>query len=91
MILEEKITYLKKYLHKKEANFKDGYKVDIAFFFDEFSPQNPMFKFLENLKTKKEISDWVEKLTSRIVMKYDDEIDDYEILQEIITDYYLSG
>lgn len=91
MILEEKIAYLKKYLHKKEANFKDGYKVDIVFFFDEFSSQNPMFTFLENLNTKKEISDWVEKLTSRIVMKYDDETDDYEILQEIIADYYLSG
>jgi len=50
-----------------------------------------MFAFLGNLNTKKEINNWVEKLTSRIVMKYDDEIDDYEILQEIIADYYLSG
>jgi hypothetical protein len=80
MILEEKIVYLRKYLYKNEANFKDGYKTDIAFFFDEFSPKNPMFIFLENLNSKKEIRDWVEKLTSRIVMKYDDEMDDYEVL-----------
>lgn len=91
MILEEKISYLKKYLYQKETNFKDSYRIDVAFFFDDFSSQNPMFSFLENLHSKREISDWVEKITSRIVMKYDDETDDYEIIQEIITDYYLSG
>ena len=44
--------------------------------------------FLNNFKTYIEIEDWVDKLTSRIVLKFEEE---NEQLQDFIYDYIKNG
>ena len=41
------------------------------FFDDNFSEGNSQFLFLDNLNSEQEIENWLEKLTSRFVMKFD--------------------
>lgn len=85
---KQKIYYLEKYLDVPEDSYADSFKTDILLFFGDFDTTNPMFQFLNILNSKKEIEAWVNKLTSRIVIKLDEEIDN---TGELIADYYLSG
>ncbi len=82
MKLKSKITYLEKVLETIEDNFGDSFKSDIAIAIEEFDESNETLKFLNQLNTKKDIDDWVSKLTSRIVMRYDQ-----VGVDEIIYDY----
>ncbi len=81
-----KIFYLKQILSAKAEHYADNYKTDILFFFDDFSESNPFFGFLNKINTKEEINQWVDKLTSRIVMHEED-----DLVSEIISDYYSCG
>ena len=39
----------------------------------DFENQNTKLNFLENLSSKQEVSVWVNNLTSKIVLKFDEE------------------
>lgn len=71
--LTDKIYYLENYLNKSQDNYADSFKTDILFFFDEFEEINSRLSFLNNLNTYNEIEDWVNRLTSKIVLKFDEE------------------
>lgn len=86
MILKSKIVYLEKVLNTIEDNFADSFKFDIANVIDEFDESNISLKFLNQLNTKNDIANWVNKLTSRIVMKYDQ-----LSVDELIYDYIELG
>ena len=69
----EKISYLENYLSQNEENYADSFKTDIAVFLGDFENQNTKLNFLENLSSKQEVSVWVNNLTSKIVLKFDEE------------------
>lgn len=58
------------------------------FFDDDFSEENSQLQFLNNLSSKQEIENWVDKLTSRFVMKFDSE---YETENDFIYNYLENG
>ncbi len=89
MTLLEKIEYLEQLLNQTEENYADTFKADIIKFFDDdFSEENSKLPFLENLNSKEEIENWLDKLTSRFVMKFDLE---FETENDFIYDYLKNG
>ena len=89
MTLLEKIEYLEQLLNQTEENYADTFKADITMFFDDnFSEDNSQLLFLDNLNSKQEIENWVEKLTSRFVMKFDS---GFETENDFIYDYLENG
>jgi hypothetical protein len=89
MTLLEKIEYLEQLLNQTEENYADTFKADITMFFDDnFSKENSQLLFLDNLNSKQEIENWVEKLTSRFVMKFDS---GFETENDFIYDYLENG
>jgi hypothetical protein len=76
MTLLEKIEYLEQLLNQTEENYADTFKADITMFFDDnFSEENSQLLFLDNLNSEQEIENWVGKLTSRFVMKFNSEFE----------------
>lgn len=70
----DKIEALKSYLSDVKDNYADSFKEDICLHFNHFEDvQDQDFEFLEQLNTIEEIHTWVDNLTSRIVMKFDEE------------------
>jgi hypothetical protein len=89
MILFEKIEYFEQFLNQPEENYADSFKVDIIMFFDDdFSNLNSQLLFLENLNSKRDIENWIDRLTSRFVMKFDSEL---ETENDFIYDYLENG
>ena len=85
MTLSKKIIYLEKLLNQPQENFADSFKQDIILFFDDdFSEKNANLLFLNNLNTQEEIECWLDKLTSRFVLKFDP---DAETEKDFIYDY----
>lgn len=82
----EKIKYLNTVLETDHGSYADSFKSDISLFFDQFALSNPLFNFLDNLNTPQKITEWVNKLTSRIVMHEEE-----DLINEIIWDYWLLG
>lgn len=73
---EDKIEVLKAYLSDIEDNYADSFKTDIWLYFDAFENVEEgtiKFNFLKSLKSKRDIQNWIDKLTSKIVMKYNEE------------------
>lgn len=71
--LEDKIKVLKAYLSDIKDNYADSFKTDIAFYFNEFEDiQKIDFEFLDELNSQEDIYQWVDNLTSKIVMKFDE-------------------
>lgn len=71
---EDKIEILKKYLLDIKDNYSDSFKTDILFYFNEFENiQTIDFKFLNKLKSEEDIHTWVDNLTSKIVMKFNED------------------
>ena len=54
------------------------------FFDDDFSEENSQLQFLDNLSSKQEIENWIEKLTSRFVIKFNS---GFETENDFIYDY----
>lgn len=82
----EKINFLENYLGKIDyLNYADSFKTDILFRLGDFTEGNLQLRFLHGLKSKDEIRYWVDRLTSRIVIKSSEEIDN---ISEIIEDYF---
>tara|TARA_R100001143_G_scaffold63593_1_gene73135 strand:+ start:43867 stop:44142 length:276 start_codon:yes stop_codon:yes gene_type:complete len=76
MILPEKIKILDTYLAKSPENYRDEFKSDIYHFFNEdFTIDNPLLKFLDSYNDQNEIKDWVDHVTSQIVLKFDEEFE----------------
>lgn len=78
--LNEKIQHLENYLSQSNENYADSFKEDIVMFIDDFTAQNELLSFLNNLNSLEEIENWVGNLCSRIVLKFDsegEEINDY--------------
>jgi hypothetical protein len=89
MTLLKKIEYLEQLLNQTEENYADTFKADITMFFDDnFSEENSQLLFLDNLNSKQEIENWVDKLTSRFVMKFDSE---FETENDFIYNYLENG
>jgi hypothetical protein len=86
--LDEKIAHLEACLSEGGLSYADSFKSDIAMFLGEFDRSNAKLHFLERLNTEEQISEWVNRLTSRIVLKYDEES---EQLSEFIYDVVENG
>lgn len=69
----DKMTILENYLSQNDDNYTDTFKTDISIFLGEFEIQNSNLNFLKNLSSKEEIENWVNKLTSRIVLKFNED------------------
>ena len=67
-----KISYLKSILLQDKGNYADSFKTDIAIFLGDFNIQNSNLNFLEKLSSKEEIKLWVNNLTSKIVLKFNE-------------------
>lgn len=80
---KEKIKILEEYLGEVET-YADSFKYDIMIWLGDLTSENPNLNFLKTLRNEDEIKNWVDKLTSRIVMKYDGEFDQ---LSDFISDY----
>ena len=71
---EEKIEILKEYLSEIKDSYADSFKTDIMLYFNDFEDVNSEdFKFLSELKSKEDIYKWIDKLTSKIVMKFNED------------------
>lgn len=68
----DKTTILDNYLSQNDDNYADSFKTDISIFLGEFEIQNSNLNFLKNLSSKEEIENWVNKLTSKIVLKFNE-------------------
>ncbi|MFE3871246.1 hypothetical protein ACFX5F_08405 [Flavobacterium sp. ZS1P70] len=89
MTSSEKIEYFEQFLNQPEENYADSFKADIIMFFDDdFSKENSQLLFLENLNSKRDIENWINKLTSRFVTKFDSE---FETENDFIYDYLENG
>ncbi|EOG6917069.1 hypothetical protein ACLH3W_002299, partial [Flavobacterium psychrophilum] len=57
-------------------------------FFDEFNVKNERLFFLTNFVSFTEIDNWLEKISSRIVLKFDEEC---EQINDFIYDFIENG
>jgi len=88
LTVKDKIEYLKEQLDTISNNYADSFKTDILFFIGDFNKQNKLLSFLNKLCSKVEITKWIDKLTSRIIMKFDEES---ESINDFIFDYIENG
>jgi hypothetical protein len=73
LTFDQKIQTLKNYLEDVGPSYSDSFKTDILFYFDGFNPADPKLAFLHDLDFEEEIVGWVNRITSLIVMKYEEE------------------
>ncbi len=88
LTFKEKILYFENSLNKTEENYADSFKEDIRLFIDVFTRENNLLNFLNDLDSFEEIENWINKLTSRIVLKFDSKC---EQINDLIYDYILLG
>jgi hypothetical protein len=86
MNFQEKLLTLEHILQEPAENYADSFKADIGLQLEGFSPEQSDKLFLRKQADADEIRNWVDTLTSRIVMHEDD-----EDVNEIIQDYILLG
>lgn len=83
---KDKIKILEKILDENDGCYADSFKTDLLFRIGDLEIENENLDFLNQLKTKNEIENWVNKITSRIVMREDD-----DTVENIIDDYLENG
>jgi hypothetical protein len=88
LTFEEKIKYFENSLNKTEENYYDNFRDEIIIFFDEFSVKNERLKFLNSFYSYTEIDNWIKKLSSRIVLKFDEES---EQINDFIYDFLVNS
>ncbi|WP_194775028.1 hypothetical protein [Pararhodonellum marinum] len=88
MTRQEKIDRLKSHLEKNSGTYADSFKGEIWCMIGEFVVGNPMLSFLEKLPDPEAIHNYIDRLTSRIVMKFDPES---ERLGDFFWDYVENG
>ncbi|WP_394776618.1 hypothetical protein [Flavobacterium sp.] len=86
--LNEKIHHLENYLSQQNENYADSFKEDIIMFINDFTDQNKLLSFLNNIVSFEEIENWADNLCSRIVLKFDSE---GEEINDFIYDYIQFG
>lgn len=69
----EKIQTLKSCLETTDNSYADSFKADMLCYFKEFSPADPKLDFLQDLDFEEEIVGWVNRLTSLMMMKFEEE------------------
>lgn len=70
---EDKIEVLNTYLLDIKDSYANSFKTDIFFYFNEFEDIHSVdFKFIHELNSKEEIYNWIDSLTSKIVMKFNE-------------------
>ena len=69
----KKLKILENCLSDVQDNYSDSFKTDISFYLEPFDSLNPKLLFLNNLDSEKEIINWVEKITSKIVMNFNED------------------
>ncbi|MGL4983035.1 MAG: hypothetical protein ACRC4W_09350 [Treponemataceae bacterium] len=67
---EQKVLYLEKKLSEYSETYADSFKEDVHVFIGDFVRENPFLCFLDEIATFSEIDDWINKLLSRIVLKF---------------------
>jgi len=73
MALTKKIEVLENYLAQPSQICRVMFKTDIYLFFNkEFTPKNSSLNFLNILDTQTKIEKWVDHVTSRVVLKFDE-------------------
>lgn len=87
-IFTQKTAHLEKFLNESEENYPDSFKADIIAYFDTFEIENKDLSFLNLMDTFEEIENWITKLMSRIVLKFDEES---ESINDFIADYIKLG
>lgn len=81
----QKIKILEKYLIRPPENYRDSFKTDIYLFFNEhFTIDNQLLGFLDSFNEQIEIENWVDLVTSQIVLKFDEEA---ETIGDFIGEY----
>ena len=88
LTFEEKISYFENSLNKTEENYADSFKEDIRLFIDVFTRENNLLNFLNKLDSFEEIVNWINKLSSRIVLKF---YSKSEQINDFIYDYIVLG
>ena len=88
LTFEEKISYFENSLNKTDGNYYDNFKEDVYIFIDEFNVKNERLQFLKSFVSVAEIDNWIEKLTSRMVLKFDEES---EQVHDFIYDFIENG
>jgi hypothetical protein len=83
LTFEEKISFLIENLNEKSDNYADTFKTDIFFFIGEFSAKNPFLKFLHPLEKQRDIRNFINFLTGKIVMN-EDQADISDIIADFI-------
>lgn len=76
MTHSKKTEILEKYLSQSPGNYRDTFKTDLYLFFNEdFTTENKLLKFLYSFENEIEIHEWVDFVTSQIVLKFDEEVE----------------
>ena len=83
---KDKLKMLDEILDENDGCYADSFKTDLLFRLGDLEIENENLNFLNHLKTKNEIENWVNKITSRIVMREDD-----DTAENIIEDYSENG
>lgn len=84
--ITEKLEYLEAYLNKRSENYAETFKAEILLKLEPIELSNPLLGFLTKLESFEDIENWVNRLLSRIVLKFDEE---HEQLNDFIDDYLL--
>ena len=73
LTFHEKTAILKACLEDVGDSYADSFKTDILFYFNDFDPSDPKLAFLSDLDFEEEIVGWVNRITSLMVMKYEED------------------
>jgi len=69
----QKINTLKSCLETVDHSYADSFKAEMLLYFNGFDPADPKLDFLHDLDFEEEIIGWVNRLTSLIVLKLEQE------------------
>lgn len=73
LTFDEKIGALKNCLEDIGSSYPDSFKTDMLFYFNDFDPADPKLNFLQELEFESEITGWINRITSLMVMKFEEE------------------
>ena len=86
MTLVQKTTLLKQLLELPQENYADSFKTDVSICLENYASEELEKLFLSKISNETELRNWIDKLTSRIVMHEED-----DNASEIIHDYISGG
>lgn len=72
LTFDEKIRAMKNCLEDIGSSYADSFKTDMLIYFNDFDPSDPKLNFLHELEFESEITGWVNRMTSLMVMKLEE-------------------